>query len=535
MKYHNRLLSIGIMSLALIIPLKSECHTLKYAESMMPQTLNPLNPNENAISLRLSSLIFTRLTGLNREKQMEYKLLSPNPIVTQGSTTYTFNIKRNVCWDDNTPFTAYDIEFTFRMLRHQETQSDLKWVNNYFKSVTALDNNRIQFILTRPMRKESLMYCLEVPILPKHQLSTRTHIPSNDSFGITIGIGNGPFRFSPWQIGGPISLNRNNRCLWEKVTFSQSQESIDSIEMSVFEDKSEMVTNLITKNIDLIPCTRPQDWQRIRNSQATYLSSPWRLGSFVYFAFNMGPQNTFFTRNVRKALTMATNRIQMFKVVYGEQAGTGTEYMMSGPFLPGKGNLELKPLPYDTQQAKNLLQGEGFRDLDNDGILERERDGREFSVSLKSFSREPEFRKICELLKMYLREVGIKIDIMYLDYNDWYSQVVREHSFDIAFGNWNFAPGVDIVSRLFKKDAEYNIGGYRNSEVDKMINLKEMSKDPDEILSYEKNLHGKLLEDCPYIFLFTIPTYAGCNNRLNIQDIHPYYFFPFINYWYWRR
>lgn len=536
-------LYIGIVMFVILIVLgsiipASICNSgrMTYSETAEPQTLNPLNMID-AISFRFFSLLYNNLIGIDINMIPEPELLSSlEPVkVSDDGLIYTFSIRSNVKWHDDTPLTAKDVEFTFKMLKNDRTETVKGWVGEVFSEVRAIDDNTVEFKLRRKMSKEMVLSKLFWSIIPEHLFPIeQEYISEDDKFGKSQVVGSGPYKFDKWSSGKGLLLKQNKAYFKKWRMLKKDECRIEEIVMKYIRDPRVAVDSLLMGGgVDIIPVIRPVDYNEIRVDPYCDLIK-YNSRSFVYFAYNC--KHSFFKyTQVRQALTYAINRLEMLSKIYGKEYADKSQ-IMSGPYPPGEANPEIKPIPYDLEKAKELLASAGFKDMDGDGILEK--DGKPFIVSLKTYVKDESFRRICTLYQTQLLKLGIKLkenQIEFMEMNKWIKEVCKDKDFDIAFGSWTFHEDTDIVDDLFSasgmRPGGNNFVSYTDTKVESLLKINRMVFNPEVIRKNKYELHKIIANDCPYTFLFTVPAYAGVRNTLRGVDIHPYYFFAFITEW----
>ena len=72
--------------------------------------------------------------------------------------------------------------------------------------------------------------------------------------------------------------------------------------------------------------------------------------------------------NVRKAIAMATDRFSIVKICWWRALTREYQLLDNNPPY---GDTDLKPYPYDPEQAKQLLDAAGWKDTNGDGLVIR--------------------------------------------------------------------------------------------------------------------------------------------------------------------
>ena len=131
---------------------------------------------------------------------------------------------------------------------------------------------------------------------------------------------------------------------------------------------------------------------------------------------------------VRRALTMAIDRR---RIIDQNLNGMGIE--VTGTFYRYSPNYDtsIEPWPFDPQQARRLLEEEGWYDSNGDGIIDKLIDGKhvKFSFGLTYYVKNPTTKSICEYVATALKEIGIDCRLNGVDITDL-SATLDDKSFD---------------------------------------------------------------------------------------------------------
>ena len=156
-------------------------------------------------------------------------------------------------------------------------------------------------------------------------------------------------------------------------------------------------------------------------------------------------------------------------------------------------------LPYDRELARQLLDQAGWRDLDGDGV--RERDGREFRFPLIVGS---DWQAAAVYVEAQLRQVGIRMDITTLEPRVA-GERARAGEFDAALVSlWS---SIDNLVHFFGKDSPI---GYRNARVTQLLDAAQNTQNPDEMDEIFRGLMTIFREDLPFTYLvLDVETYVA--------------------------
>jgi peptide/nickel transport system substrate-binding protein len=238
-------------------------------------------------------------------------------------------------------------------------------------------------------------------------------------------------------------------------------------------------------------------------------------------------------KEVRQAINYATNRQEMLDSFY---SGRGT--LISGPFAPGSWayNLDVKSVPFDPARAKELLAQAGYNKLGADGFLVAD-EGKPLQFTLKiPIEKENEtVKRVALAFQNYMKQVGIKINLEFREWQAWKQDVFVDHDFDIVIASWAFDDSADISTLFHSGETtawRNNFVGYSNPEVDALIVEAKTTLDREKQRTVNQRLHVLLAEEQPYTFLWTLTNYAAVHKKVRHVELHPFKLFTFADTWY---
>ena len=165
--------------------------------STRPDTLNPLYlQSANQAEHDLAALLFNGMTRHNEKGELLPDLATAWDI-SSDYRTYTFFLRDDVFWHDNTPFTAQDIAFTVGIIQDPNFTGTVPAVELWRTvKIEVVDPYTIRFTL--PVEVAPFAPFLSFTtfgILPEHLLA---NIPVKDL--PTIPFSRAPIGTGPWRI-----------------------------------------------------------------------------------------------------------------------------------------------------------------------------------------------------------------------------------------------------------------------------------------------------------------------------------------------
>lgn len=372
--------------------------------------------------------------------------------ISDENLTWKFHIRNGVQWSDSTPFSAYDVEFTFNDIIYNDKVSpnvprDLFTINGSKISVTALDSMTVRFVL--PKAFAPFLVYMTQEILPKHAYEKFLKYDSfSDSLGITASpdsmVGTGPYLLSSYSPYNNLAFKRNP-LYWRKDRDVNRLPYIASLMYVLVSDLEEALQSFKSGEIDYLAADG-NDYKELGKGDTNY--SIFHLGpafgsNFIVCNQNTGIDSTsgepyvdsvkqklFRNKMFRKAVAHAINRERIIDVYMN-----GRGYAQWSPVSPAVGylyNPDVKKYPYDLKKADTILVNEGFKDIDGDGFLE-DKDGNSIELSLIVNNSNTLRKNMAEIICMDLERLGLKVNLQLFDYRIIYRKIYNPpYDWDMA-------------------------------------------------------------------------------------------------------
>ena len=242
---------------------------------------------------------------------------------------------------------------------------------------------------------------------------------------------------------------------------------------------------------------------------------------FYYLGWNLR-NPVLADAKTRRALSLAIDRELMVATLL---KGHGSPAASPIPPVLWNHHGQLKPDVRDLERARQLLYEAGWRDLGNDGVLER--DGHRLAFEIITRQGDPVRRDGAVILRAQLAEIGAKVSLRVMEHSASLSRV-RAGNYDAYLGRLN--------ANLFGNPAGYvasdatdrfNFGHYANSEVDSLLAVASGQLDREKALPQWLRLQEVLAEDPPAAYLMYADYLVGVSTRL--QDVVPHLLSPINN------
>ncbi|PKN71297.1 MAG: peptide-binding protein [Deltaproteobacteria bacterium HGW-Deltaproteobacteria-12] len=420
--------------------------------------------------------------------------ISPNGLMI------TFRLRRGVKWHDGQPFTAADVLYTYQVTVDPKTPTAYAGDFLKVKKAEVLDDFTFRVTYDKPFAPALVSWGSSV--LPKHLLSgtdiTRSPLTRHP-------IGTGPYKFKEWVAGQKIVLVAN-------PDYFEGRPYIDGYITRIIPDMATMFLELRGQGIDIsglspLQYTRQTESKLFQNNFNKY-----RYLSFAYTYLGYNLKNPLFTdKKVRQAISYAINKEA---IISGVLLGLGKP--ATGPFKPGTWpyNGNVKVYNFNQQKARDLLREAGWKDINGDGVLEK--DGKPFVFELVTNQGNETRQKCAEIIQRQLAEVGITVKIRILEWASFVNDFIGKRRFDAVIMGWTIPSDPDAYDVWHSSKTareELNFISYKNTEADEMLERGRSTFDQRERKKYYDRFQEILAEDQPYTFLYVPDALIIINSR----------------------
>jgi len=461
-------------------------------------SFNELNASDSDALRVINDLLFMRLTRLDENFEI-VPHLAESWDFSEDHTILTYHLRDDVTWTDGTQTTAEDVLFTYQMAVHPQVAYPAVSRFDLTDRVEVIDPYTVRFTFKKDY--PDALFDTQIPILPKHRFQDIPPEKISQSEFSRNPVGNGPFRLVEWMANRHVIFEFNPQ-------FALGRPAIDRVIFSIIPDESTMLTNLITGTIDIVPSLSSQDYNRIQTIENLQELRFDGMG-YTFIAWNQA--RSLFTKSVCRALTHAIDKREIITTLlegYGKPA--------KGPLLPvvWAYDEDIEDLPFDPAASRNMLRNEGWEDTDGDGFLDK--GDRRLELTIKTNTGSQVRRDVAVMIQAQLKRIGIKVNVQIVEFNLLLDQVFGEKDFDALVSGWDADFTVNPTDLFHSKAIlnGYNFVSYASPRIDALLEMGREISDRKEAKTYWAEFQKRIIEDCPYTFLFITEKLAGHNKRI---------------------
>ena len=313
---------------------------------------------------------------------------------------WRFTIRDNVKWHDGQPLTAEDVKFSFEYITTGPGASGASRVD--LKEVVAESPTTAVIRLNTPSAVFEESVAMRVFIIPKHVWSSVTDPTKYRDPKATMG--SGPYKLQSVDEAAGTYLYTANEQYFLGVPYVRRLEFVPAPDELLGLQRGEIDAAELSEE------PAPEEQLKAFEADPRFGklegTGDWNLA----LNFNLTKGFPYNEKRFRHAVAYAINRKDMVaRLLLGRGtpasvAGLAPDHEMLAPGLP--------TYERDVAKARSLLDELGMKDTNGDGLRESP-DGTKFTQELQSSNRFTP--KSPELIKEYLREVGIDVNVQVLD------------------------------------------------------------------------------------------------------------------------
>lgn len=386
-----------------------------------PKTLNPLMAEEDA-SDRIRYLTGGVLIRVNRKEQENQAELAESWNVDEGGRRITFNLRPAVKFSDGSDFSADDVVATIKAALdpslHSPKGDPLRPGGK--ADIRAPDRNKVIIEFEHPIAGLERLFD-EIAISP-------ARMAGKADSSVVLG----PFRVAEQRAGEYVLLKRNPY-YWKKDSAGRQLPYLNAIRMYVLSNRDIELIRFRQGDIHLIDALPPDLYEQLHTEQpaaARDLGPSIEAEQFWFNEVATAPipaykKAWFRSRNFRHAISMAINRNDLARVAFRGHA-TPSVGLLS-PANKFWFDRNLKPIPYDTNAALDLLKQDG---LTKTGATLKDRNGNAVSFSLITNAGNKQRERMGSLIQQDLQQIGITVDFVPLDFPSIAERITKTYDYD---------------------------------------------------------------------------------------------------------
>ncbi|MEP4196371.1 MAG: ABC transporter substrate-binding protein [Aliishimia sp.] len=366
------------------------------AMQLEPPHMDPTSAAAQAIDSVLYSNVFEGLTRFMGDGSVVPGLAKSWEISDDG-TVYTFKLRTGVSFHDGSAMDAEDVKFSLDRARAEDSTNAQKALFAGIADVTIVDPATVKVTLNGP--NGNFLFNMawgDAVIVAPESIENIKQQP----------VGTGAFTFTEWVQGDKITLTRN-------ADYWGDAPALEKATFKFISDPTAAFAAVMAEDVDVFTgFPAPENLPQFEADPRFQVLVGSTEGETILSTNNKQPP--FDDVKVRQALAHAIDRQSIIDgAMFGYGTPIGTHFAPHNPAY-----VDLKSgSNYDPEKAKQLLSEAGYGD------------GFETTLHLPPPSYA---RRGGEIIAAQLAEVGIKAEIINVEWAQWLETVFRGKSFGLT-------------------------------------------------------------------------------------------------------
>lgn len=535
-----------------------ESNTVYAHLNSKPDGLHPTNKSSGPHQF-ISTIVHKPLYQVDlRTNEIIPTLCIDEPIISDDGKVYTYELRKDIKWDNGQAFTGKDVEFTVKSVLHDLCNNpNMKPVlRSVIDSVRIYPEDPYKFdlvMLGKNVSNGSVMadiYLVQQQYYDPENLLDKVSFkdiknPNKkwseevkrhfENYNKPINRSNpeelnglGPYKIIAWEDNALRFVKKKN--WWgEGDTSIYYKNNPDTIVFRVITEDHNTYMELKRGDIDVSTKLSTKDLIRLRKSEAfnaNYYSEFADQFAYTYIGLNMKPDGVnrkpvFAEKKVRQAIAHLVPVDDIIEVmVYGQAERQVANISPLASYY----NDKLKPIPLDHKKAEKLLDEAGWKDTDGDNIRDKVINGEKIKLSFQlNYITNADFEAMALMIKDEMAKVGVEANPNSLEFGSFYGQALQ-HDFDAMIGSWQGSAIYSDMGQLWSTEAwatkGYNFTGFGNSYSDSLIRYVNSQIDPEKFKAAIQEFQAVLYDEQPYVFMYQIKKKVAIHKRFINPEVY---------------
>jgi len=347
--------------------------------------------------------------------------------------TYEMTIREGMTWSDGEPITAADVAFTFE-LGQQYAAIWFSPMWNYLDSITVSGDYGLTLEFTDPLYQEFANNLYNIFIVPEHLWASRTEEEITSGMNENP-VGSGAYLLESSSEDRSVYIRNEDWWATRLLGLTPAPRRIVDIRTSSNNIALGMV---IMGELDLSNNYLPgiADLSSRGYVETYFAGTPYMLSANTAVLFLNTTKPPMDDAAFRRALAFAINVPDIVNVAYAQlvAAASPTGLLPSLSTYVDQDVVARLGYSYDPDEARSILAGAGYVDVDGDGFVEAP-DGSTIALEVTCPFGWTDWMEAINVIATSAQEAGMNIQAVTPDYGAW-NTALTDGTFDMTLNNW---------------------------------------------------------------------------------------------------
>ncbi|MBW1690457.1 MAG: ABC transporter substrate-binding protein [Deltaproteobacteria bacterium] len=412
--------------------------------------------------------------------------LAESWMYNESALTYTFTLRKGVCWHDGKPFSAADVVFTY----HYFKRYPHPWFNvKAIKEVAVLDQHRVLFKLSQPFAPFLDPVTCSIPIIPKHAWENIKY--PNKYTDPEALIGTGPYTLKTYA---------RERGFYEFTANTMFWGGSPMIKTLIFKKVGDPQMAALKGEVDQVRI-KPEAISMLKAKHIAVLHTPHFWNAKLMINHKKPPMDA---KEFRQALAHA---LDLDEIVKRGLRGRGEP---ASPALIPPDNLWFNPnipkYPHNLTRVKELMSSLGY--TQREGVWSKD----SHALKLTVLTRK-EFSRMAQIINHQFRKAGFAFEFQSLSPTTVDAKVTA-WDFDLAISGHGGIGGDPMLYDSFVRAKYHNSARFHHPELDSLIEEQFKEMDSTRRKSIVNRMQALYAELLPAISLYYPTKYYAVSGRI---------------------
>jgi peptide/nickel transport system substrate-binding protein len=417
---------------------------------------------------------------------------------SEDGLTYEFKLRPGLKFHNGDPLTTEDVKFSFE----RYAGAGAKTLKDHVREVEIIDPLVVRFHLKEPWPDFMTFYGTTATaagiVVPKNYLTQ----VGDDGFK-KHPVGAGPYKFVSNNPGVEVELEAYPG-YWRRAP------NVRTLVMRSVPEATTRALMLKTGEADMAYALDGVDAEGIKNDPNLKVVATKHASIFwIEFPEQWDPKSPWHDKRLRLAVNYALDRQSI------NEAGCLGFCPPAGVIVPRVMDfaLQVEPMPYDPQKAKQLLAEAGYPN----------------GLDAGEFTAIPGFPTVAEAVMNYLNAAGIRVTLRQMERATFYA-AWQEHKLHGLFmtGAGNSGNAASRVESFIQSKGAYAYGGY--PDIDELFEQQAGERDRVKREALLRKIQQLTIDRVMYAPVMDLRALMGIGPRITKHTITDVWMSPFPSY-----
>ena len=422
----------------------------------------------------------------------EYKPLLAKSYKWVDDVTMDFELRDDVVFHNGEKFSADDVVDTFNHVSDPDSGVLTKRNSSWIKRAEKLGQYKVRLHLNEPFPAALEFLSGPLGIFPAgHWQTAKTDATGKKDYGTVAPIGTGPYKITKVVPGESVHMELNK----DYFNGPKGKPTIGKIVFRTVPDPEAQIAELLTGSLDWIWDVSKDKAEALQKmATVKVVNAPTMRVSYLQMdkVGNTGKDSPFTKLKVRQAVAHAVDRATIARELVG-----GSSTVIHSACYPTQFGCtqDVAQYAYDPEKAKRLLAEAGYPNG--------------FETDIYAYRQ----REFTEAVMGYLRKVGIRTNLKYMQYKALRGIVWDGGSpfHQMTWGSYSINDVSAITSHFFKHGKDDYC---RDAEVKRWLEIGDTNTDP----AVRKDAYTKALRRIQELVCW-VPTFTYAKYYAYSKDL----------------